>query len=76
MQETINEILLKKSKYDKDEQFVKLFDNDNNFLEDEKKPVPIKATFVEKRMSLIGQLYVVLTVPFTYCMQTWETLNF
>ena len=67
---------LKKSKYDKDEQFVKLFDNDVNFLEHEKKPVPIKATFVEKRMSLIGQLYVVLTVPFTYCMQTWETLNF
>ena len=63
---------LKKSKYDEDEQFVKLFDNDVNFLEDEKKSVPI---FVEKRMTLTGQLYIVLMVPFSYCMQTWENLN-
>ena len=40
---------LKKSKYDEDEQFVKLFDNDVNFLDEEKKSIPIKAIFVEKR---------------------------
>ena len=46
-----NEKLLKKKKkkYDKDKKYVKLFDNDVNFLEEEKKYVLIKATFVEKR---------------------------
>ena len=46
-----NEKLLKKKKKknDKDKQYVKLFDNDVNFLEEEKKSVLIKATFVEKR---------------------------
>ena len=52
MEETINEKLLKKikkSKYDKDKKFVKLFDDNVNFLEEVMDSIPIKATFVEKK---------------------------
>ena len=45
----------KKSKYEKDIEFVKLFDRNVNFLEDQKSTIPIKTTFVEKKMILIDQ---------------------
>ena len=40
---------LKKSKYDKDIEFVNLFKSDIDFLDEEKKSIPIKTTFVEKK---------------------------
>ena len=52
LQENINDKLLKKikkSRYEKDIEIVKLFDRNVNFLEDEKSSVPIRTTFVEKR---------------------------
>ena len=51
-EENINDKLLKKilkSRYEKDIKFGKLFDRNVNFLESEKRSVPIKATFVEKK---------------------------
>ena len=51
-EENINDKLLKKiknSNYEKDIEFVKLFDRNLNFLEDEKKTIPVKTTFVEKK---------------------------
>ena len=51
-EENINDRLLKKikmSKYEKDIEFVKLFDRNINFLGGEKKLIPIKTTFVEKK---------------------------
>ena len=39
----------KKLKYEKDIEFVKLFDRNIYFLEDEKSTIPIKTTFIEKR---------------------------
>ena len=39
----------KKSEYEKGIEFVKLFDRNVNFLGDEKKLIPIKTTFVEKK---------------------------
>ena len=38
-----------KSRYEKDIEFLKLFHRNVNFLEDERRSVPIKITFVEKR---------------------------
>ena len=40
---------IKKSKYEKDIDFVKLFDRNVNFLENERRSVPMKTTFVEKK---------------------------
>ena len=40
---------LKKSKYNKDIEFVNLFKSNIDFLDDEKKSIPIKTTFVEKK---------------------------
>ena len=40
---------IEKSRYGKDIEFVKLFDRNVNLLEDERRSVPIKTTFVEKR---------------------------
>ena len=51
-EENINENLLKKiknSRYEKDIEFVKLFDRYVNFLEDEKRSTPIKTMFVEEK---------------------------
>ena len=39
---------IKKSRYEKDIEFAKLFDRNLNFLQDEKRSVPIKTMFVEK----------------------------
>ena len=39
----------KKSKYEKEIEFVKLFDRNVNFLENERRSVPMKTTFVEKK---------------------------
>ena len=52
-EENINDQLfqkIKKLKYEKDIQFVNLFDRNVNFLEDEKSSIPIKITFVEKEI--------------------------
>ena len=51
-EENINENQLKKikkSRYEKDIECVKLFDRYVNFLEDEKRSTPIKTMFVEKK---------------------------
>ena len=51
-EEKINEKLLKKlkkSKYDKDINFVHLFDGNVNINDDEKKSTPIKMTFVQQK---------------------------
>ena len=47
---TINDIVLKKLKksiYNNDIDIVNLFKSNIDFLDDEKKPIPIKTTFVE-----------------------------
>ena len=66
---------VKKSKYDKDKKFVKLFDNNVNFLEEVMDSIPIKATFVEKKTTLAGLPFTVLTVPFNFYMLMLETSN-
>ena len=51
-EENINDKLLKKiknSNYEKDIEFVKLFDRNVNLLVDEKKTIPVKTTLVEKK---------------------------
>ena len=51
-EENINDKLPKenkKSRYEKDIEFVKLFDWNVNFLEDKKRTIPIKTTFVEEK---------------------------
>ena len=51
-EEKINEKLLKKlkkSKYDKDINFVHLFDGNVNITDHEKKSTPIKMTFVQQK---------------------------
>ena len=66
--ENINDKLfknIKKSKYEKDIEFVKLFDRNVNFLEDEKITIPIKTKFVEKKVILIDQLSLALMVLFS-----------
>ena len=40
---------IKKSKYEKDIKFVKLFDRNENFLEDDKSTIPIKTRFIENK---------------------------
>ena len=42
---------MKKSRYENDIEFVKLFDRNVSFSENEKRYVPIKTTFVEKKRS-------------------------
>ena len=76
LQENINDKLLKKikkSRYEKDIEIVKLFDRNVNFLEDEKSSVPIRTTFVEKKMILIDQPYIALMVLFNCYMPMWVT---
>ena len=73
-EENINDKLLrkiKKSRYEKDIEFAKLFDRNLNFLQDEKRSVPIK-TFVEK-MIMIDQPYIALMVIFNCYMPMWVT---
>ena len=41
---------LKKSRYNKDTEFVNLFKSNIDFLNDKKKSISIKASFVEKRL--------------------------
>ena len=51
-EETINDKVLKKlkkSKYNKDIEFVNSFKSNIDFLDDEKKSIPMKTTFVEKK---------------------------
>ena len=51
-EENINDKLLKKTKnsnYEKDIEFVKLFDRNVNLLEGEIKTIPVKTTLVEKK---------------------------
>ena len=74
-EETTNDKLLKilkKSKYDKDIGFVNLLKSNIDFLDDEKISIPIKTTFVEKKMILIGLPSITLIVLFNYYMLTWK----
>ena len=74
-EETTNDKLLKilkKSKYDKDIGFVNLLKSNIDFLDDEKISIPIKTTFVEKKMILIGLPSITLIVLFNYYMLTVE----
>ena len=75
--ENVNDKLLKKikkSRYEKDIEFVKLFDRNVNFLEDEKRTNPIKTTFVEKKkMILKNQSSIALMVLFNCYMLMWVT---
>ena len=61
---------LKKSKYNKDIEFTNLFKSNIDFLNDEKKSIPIKTTFVEEKTILIGLSSIVLMVLFNYYMLT------
>ena len=76
-EENINDKLLKKikdSKYEKYIEFVKLSDRYVNFLEDEKRTIPIKTTLVEKKkMILIDQPSIALMVLFSCYMLTLVT---
>ena len=74
-EETTNDKLLKilkKSKYDKDIGFVNLLKSNIDFLDDEKISIPVKTTFVEKKMILIGLPSITLIVLFNYYMLTVE----
>ena len=57
-------------KYETDIEFVKLFNRNISFLEDEKRTVPIKTAFVEKKMILIDQTSIALMVLFSSYMLT------
>ena len=76
--ENVNDKLfknIKKSKYEKDIEFVKLFDRNVNFLEDEKITIPIKTKFVEKKVILIDQLSLALMVLFSCYMLNLKFLG-
>ena len=78
-EETINKNVLKKlkkSKYVRDKDFVNLFENNVDFLDDEKKSVLIKTIFVEKKMILIGLTSIALVVRFSYYILMLEILSF
>ena len=55
---------IEKSRYEKDIEFVKLFDRNVNFLEDEKRSVPIKTTFCEKRNDIDRSTLYSFDCPF------------
>ena len=66
-EENINDKLLKKSeklKYEKDIEFVKLFDRNVILLEDEKRTIPIKTTFVEKKDDIDRSTHYSFDGPF------------
>ena len=74
-EQTINEKVLKqlkKSRYNKDIEFVNLFKSNIDFLDDEKKSISIKASFVEKKMILIRLPSIALMVLFDCYMLTLE----
>ena len=68
---------LKKSFCKKDKEFVDLFNSNVDFLNDEKKTIPTKTTFVEKKDDVDrSTLYsTVLLVHFRCCILTWEFLS-
>ena len=73
-EKTINDKVLKKlkrSRYNKDIEFVTLFEGNIDFLDDEKKSISIKTTFgKKKKMILIGLPSIALMVLFNYYMLT------
>ena len=74
-EENINDRLLKKikmSKYEKDIEFVKLFDRNINFLGGEKKLILIKR-LLKKKAILIDLLSVTLMVLFSCYMLMFVT---
>ena len=74
-EETKNDKVLKKlekSKYNKDIEFVNLFKSNIDFLDDEKKSIPIKTTFVEKKDDIDRSTSIALMVLFNYNMLTLE----
>ena len=68
-EENINDKFLKKikkSRYEKDTEFVKLFDRNENFLEDEKSTIPIKTMFVEKKDDIDRSTLYSFDSPFQF----------
>ena len=57
---------IKKSRYEKDIEFVKLFDRNEIFLEDEKSTIPIKTMFVEKKDDIDRSTLYSLDGPFQF----------
>ena len=67
MEENTNDKLLKKikkSRYEKDIEFVKLFDRNVNFLEGQKKSIPIETTFIEKKDDTDRSTFYSFDCPF------------
>ena len=68
-EENINDKLLKKikkSRCEKDIEFVKLFERNVNYLEDEKSCVPIKTTFVGKKDDIDSSTLYSFDGPFQF----------
>ena len=68
-EENINDKFLKKikkSRYEKDTEFVKLFDRNENFLEDEKSTIPKKTMFVEKKDDIDRSTLYSFDSPFQF----------
>ena len=79
-EETINKTVLKKLKklkYVRDKDFINLFENNIDFLDDDKKSIPTKTIFVRKKKIIpIGLPSIASMVHFSYYMQTLEILSF
>ena len=74
-EETINDKILKKlkkSKYNKDIEFVNSFKNNIDFLDDKKSLSQWKQLLLKKKMILIGLPSIALMVLFNYYMLTLE----
>ena len=54
----------KKSKYDKDIEFVNLLKSNFDFLDDQKKSIPIKTAFVEKKDDIDRSTFCSFDGPF------------
>ena len=68
-EQNINDKLLKqikKSKHEKDFEFVKLFDKNVNFSEDEKNTTSVKTTFVEKKDDIDRSTLYSFGCPFQF----------
>ena len=67
---------IKKSRYEKDIEFVKLFDRNENFLEDEKSTIPIKTMFVEKKDDIDRSTFYSFDGPFQFLHVDFGNLEF
>ena len=67
---------LKKSKYNKDIEFTNLFKSNIDFLNDEKKSIPIKTTFDEKKDDIDRSILYSFDGPFQLLHADIEDLEF